>query len=147
VRGRILLILVTAALLGFAPAPLPRQDRHRIDLTDVEGTWEFDLWENDGVREQQLEETLRAALTKKQFRLSSKANGERAEDFVMRLHPEAAPPAFTWSMGGQVRFVGSYRLHKDRLTMIFGRGDRVEGRPVDFAGKVPYRFVLRRVKR
>ena len=146
-RARVILVVVAAAFLGFAPAPLPRNERHRVDPTDVAGTWELELWENDGQRERHFEDTIHAQVTAKRFRLSTKVNNDRAEDFSMRLHPEASPPAFTWLRGGQVAFVGSYWLKKDRLTMIFARGDRLEGRPVDFAAKAPYRFVLRRVKR
>jgi hypothetical protein len=45
-----------------------------------------------------------------------------------------------------VRFVGSYRLKGDEITMIFTSGNNLNHRPTDFAGKPSYRFVMRRVK-
>jgi len=47
-----------------------------------------------------------------------------------------------------VMFVGSYRLQKDQMTMIFTNGTNLAQRPTDFdARQVPYRFIMRRIKR
>jgi hypothetical protein len=40
-----------------------------------------------------------------------------------------------------VTFVGSYRLHKDEMTMIFAGGTRLADRPTDFAGKPEVEYV------
>ena len=85
-------------------------------------------------------------MTKEKFDLVGK-NGGPEEDFEMRLDPQASPPAFTWSVGRRVTFVGSYRLRKDEMTMVLNRGDRAEQRPTDFASKSDFRFILRRIKR
>src|SRR5262249_4657146 len=69
VRVRLVLIVVSVALLGFAPAPLPRRDRHREDTTDVTGTWEFVLWENGGEREGHNEEAIQAKVTATHYHL------------------------------------------------------------------------------
>jgi uncharacterized protein (TIGR03067 family) len=148
-RARVLpvVVVVAVALLGFAPAPLPRKQRQPVqDPTDVGGTWAFVLWEVGGERERQSEQTMLAEVTKERFRLVTK-NGQGHEAFVMRLDATASPPAFTWAMGDRTWFVGSYRLRGDELTLIFGRGERVQDRPTDFAAAAAYRFVLRRLER
>ena len=89
---RRVLPLLAVLALAFAPAPLPKKDRQREDPTDVNGTWEI-ITKGDHYR----------------------------EDYVMRLDPTVSPPAFTWSRGGRLTFVGSYRLKKDQLTVIFDR--------------------------
>jgi hypothetical protein len=76
VRGRILLILVTAALLGFAPAPLPRRQRQRDGLTDLTGTWEIVLWERGGARRQEFETDYRVRLTREEFALVEVRGGQ-----------------------------------------------------------------------
>ena len=50
--------------------------------------------------------------------------------------PTASPPSFTWGQNGGVSYVGSYRLHKDELVMIFTIGGRLgTARPT--SGGVP----------
>jgi uncharacterized protein (TIGR03067 family) len=144
-RSRILLLVVSVVVLGFAPAPLPRKERHRQDLTDVDGTWQFVLWEFEGLRLEDCERTVRVEATKERFTLARQR--EAHTHFQMRLDPLTSPPSFTLSLEGEVWCVGSYRLRKDELTMIFQEGKRPQERPTDFAGKARYRFVLRRVSR
>jgi uncharacterized protein (TIGR03067 family) len=146
-RVRILLLLVVSvALLGFAPAPLPRKERQRQDLTDVSGTWVIVVWEDRAMERQGSREMYRLELTKRTAAII--LNGDRyREDYVMRLDPAASPPAFTWSRGQAVTFVGSYRLEKDQMTVIFNRADRLEQRPTDFAGMADFRFTMRRTRR
>src|SRR5262245_58218870 len=145
-RARVLLIAVTAALVGFAPAPLPRQQRQRADPGNVEGTWAFVQWDRNGVPDQGSDQRYQVRMTADSFHLLRK-EGETLESFAMRLEPQLSPPGFSWSMSGRVILVGSYRLRGDELTMILTRGDRMEARPTDFTGPCLHRFVLRRVKR
>jgi uncharacterized protein (TIGR03067 family) len=146
-RSRVLLVDAAAAVLGLAPAPLPRNDRHREDPSDVTGTWEFVLWETNGDRSREQERTHRVEMTREKFVFLGKDGGNRGE-FVMRLDTAASPPAFTWSREvDQVKLVGSYRLHKGEMTMILTLGDRMPDRPIDFSGAATFKFVLRRVKR
>jgi len=146
-RVRVLLIAVSVAVLGFAPAPLPRQQRQH-ERADVAGTWQIVLWENSGNRYQGNEEAFEVSMTRSRFTLVVTRDGTRSSDFVMRLDPSASPPAFTWSQEGRVRFVGSYRLRGDEMTMILSGGERLETRPTDFEQKqVTLRFVLKRIGR
>jgi uncharacterized protein (TIGR03067 family) len=135
-------------LLGFAPAPFQKTERQRgQDPTDVDGTWEFVLWEVGGSRAPGMEKTWLAKITKEEFCLVGRDRGGQ-ESHPMRLFPATAPSAFDWHDGEQVNFVGSYRLQKDQLTMVFRHGDRRTVRPTNFeAEPVGYRFVLRRIKR
>jgi uncharacterized protein (TIGR03067 family) len=149
-RVRILLLLTCFALAGFAPAPLPRPQRHpREDLTDVVGTWEFVRWDMNGMRMEQMEQTWRADVTKEQFTLVGKVRVADRQEYPMRLEPTASPPAFVWHTKGVVNFVGSYRLRGDHMTFLLQHGDRKEARPTDFDSPpaTGYRFVMRRIKR
>jgi uncharacterized protein (TIGR03067 family) len=143
---RVVLIVVSVLVLGFAPAPLPRREKPREDLTDVAGTWQIVRWESYGARDRDVERIYQVRLTRESFSLVAPRE-ERQPDFVMRLNPAVWPPAFTLTRGKLVRFSGSYRLHKDELTMIFDGGDREIERPTDFEGRTEYRCVLRRVRR
>ena len=146
-RSRVLLAAAVVAVLGLAPAPLPRNDRHRQDPTDVAGTWEFVLWETNGSRSREQERTHRVQMTREKFVFVGEDGGSRGE-FVMRLEPTASPPAFTWTRGlDKVTLVGSYRLRKGEMTMILALGDRMQDRPTDFSAAPTFKFVLRRVKR
>jgi uncharacterized protein (TIGR03067 family) len=144
---RILLIAMGVALIGFAPAPFPKTERQREDLTDVTGTWEFVRWEYNGSRVENNEVAYFIEMTREKCCVVAKDNSDKREDFVMRLAPGASPPAFTWSVNNKVMFVGSYRLQKDQMTMILTSGSNLEKRPTDFAGMPQYRFIIKRVKR
>ena len=136
------------ALLGFAPAPFPRTQRPAADPADgLAGTWEFVLWENDGERDRGREQAYQIEVAKDRFDMLAK--NERVTDltFIMRLNPKARPPSFTWSRANRVRYVGSYRLEKDRLQMILTQGSRLADRPTDFGGQAEIRLILRRVSR
>src|SRR5262245_32832221 len=48
-RLAVLLFAVTlAAVVGFAPAPLPRTERLRDAQPNLNGKWEFVVWKNSG---------------------------------------------------------------------------------------------------
>jgi uncharacterized protein (TIGR03067 family) len=142
-----LLIVAAVVLLGFAPAPLPRQQRQREAEPDVTGTWEVVLWEDSGRRPRGIEQLFQVEMTRESFVLVMKRSRGELANYDQRLEPSRSPRAFTWSVDGCTLYVGSYRLHNGELTMILDGGDRLEARPTDFDGK-PYRkFVLRRVGR
>lgn len=144
---RALIALAVLAAVGFAPAPLPKRERLRQDLTDVHGTWELTLWEYNGVRSPASEQMYLIEMTKEKYDFVPKNGGGRST-WTMRLDPRASPPAFTWSMGGHTSFVGSYLLHRDQMTMIFSSGRELAQRPTDFGAKqAQYRFVMRRLRR
>jgi uncharacterized protein (TIGR03067 family) len=144
-RPRTLLVAAAVAVLGFAPAPLPRKDR-RGDLTDVTGVWEFVECQMNGTAYAITGQNYNADMTPERFIFAPKKGGGGTR-YDMRLDPRASPPSFTWSQNNRVSWVGSYRLSKGEMTMIFNSGDRVEQRPTDFAGKPQWRYVLRRIQR
>ena len=140
-------LLIVFAGVGFAPAPLPKKERLREDPTDVFGTWEFVLWESGGVRSQGSEGMYLIEMTREKYDFVGK-NGGGLSSYQMRLDPGTSPKSFTWSMNGRVMFVGSYRLQKDLMTMIFASGNDLARRPTDFEAKqVSYRFIMKRIKR
>jgi uncharacterized protein (TIGR03067 family) len=144
----LLLIVAGVAVLGFAPAPLPKQQRQREDRTDVAGLWQIVVWEDSGERDEPAERGVQVKMTKERITFVNKRDEKPVADLAMRLEPSAVPPAITWSnrLGG-VGYVGSYRLHGDDLTMIVARGNSLAERPTDFAGKPEIRLVLKRIKR
>jgi uncharacterized protein (TIGR03067 family) len=132
---------------GFAPAPFPRPERQRgHDLTDVAGTWEFVGCESNGVHYQSTISDFRSEMTKERFTFVRK-DGKGRTQYAMQLDPTASPPSFTWSMSKNVSWVGSYRLERDKMTMIFNSGNSVAQRPTDFNARAQWRYVLRRVGR
>src|SRR5262249_25938841 len=143
---RVLLIVVSCILLGFAPAPFPTSERARQDPLDVGGTWQYVRSEMQGRHDERDVANYRMEITPESFVFVQIKTNVRTP-YVMRLDPSASPPSFTWSQGNQVMYVGSYRLQKDQLTMIFSNGNDVSRRPTDFGGNPTWRYVLRRVRR
>jgi len=119
------LLVIASSSLAFAPAPFPRPDRQREDPTDVNGTWEFVLWETSGTRSQGSETMYLIEMKRDKYVFLVKNGGAGRTDYQMTLDPGASPRAFTWSMGNQVMYVGSYRLQKDEMTMIFAIGNNL----------------------
>src|SRR5262245_1053124 len=126
-RLRILLIATSLALLGFAPAPLPRKERAGGGATDVSGTWQFVVCSVGGRDDEESKKGYVLELTREQF-VFVWQNNQRTI-YPMRLDPGASPPSFTWSQNGKVVYVGTYQLRNDELTMVFTSGDRLETRP------------------
>jgi uncharacterized protein (TIGR03067 family) len=143
---RVLLIGASLLLLGFAPAPFPKPDRNRgDDQTDVGGTWAFELYETSGRPDEHSKKEYTIEMAKDKFVFVTRNNGRTV--YAMRLDPTASPPAFTWSMNNNVMFVGSYRVQKNQVAMIFKYANNVALRPTDFGSKPEYHYVLRRISR
>ena len=143
---RVLLIGSSLLLLAFAPAPFPRTERQRGDnQTDVDGTWAFELYEMSGRPDDWSKREYTIEMTKEKFVFVTKANSRTV--YTMRLDPTTSPPAFTWSMNNTIMFVGSYRVQKNQVTMIFKYANNVALRPTDFSSKPDYHYVLRRIHR
>jgi hypothetical protein len=137
-------LLLTAALAalaaGFAPAPFPRTSRHQ-ETDSVYGQWDFTLWEMSG-RRTTVSQYLDFEPGKVHF-VSIQGGHKVTYDLVVRQ--DLAPRGFQWKVGGNGGWIGSYRLEKDVLTLIFKSGAQIEQRPTDFAGgQHEYRFVLKR---
>jgi uncharacterized protein (TIGR03067 family) len=111
----------------------------------VNGTWEIELWENRGSASDSGKQYT-IEMTREKYDFVTVGGGGRTH-YEMRLDPTQRPWAFEWRMGGQVRYVGSYRLEGERMTMIFVSGNNLAQRPTDFAGKPEFRFIMRRIKR
>jgi uncharacterized protein (TIGR03067 family) len=149
-RTRLSFVVLSVALLGFAPAPFAKKERRAEDQSDVAGTWEIVQWSLQGKRSPEYEGGLLVEMKKERLVIVPKDPRDRnaAMKFEMTLHPTAHPPAFTLRHAGERWGVGSYRLQKDQMTMICsGPAEKLEDRPTDFAGQVPFRLVLRRIKR
>ncbi len=146
---RTLLLIVMSAGLGFAPAPFLKPKPTYAGLPDVGGVWRFDRYEHRKMRLRSLEESHGAELAGGRFSLVEARGGGASSVWEMRLNPTTSPPSFTWTMGGRLTHVGSYRLDGDKMTMVFVTVDGVGARPSDLATSPPdgWRFVLRRVKR
>jgi len=146
VRGA--LVVLSLALVGFAPAPLPRKQSHR-GPAGIAGTWEFARWEVGGMRHELQEKTFHLLLTANSFTFVERNGGGGSSTLIMRLDPSASPPSFTLRRAEDawVAYVGSYRLQGSELTMIFDGGDDLAKRPTDFdTGRPTCKYVLRRVR-
>jgi uncharacterized protein (TIGR03067 family) len=145
---RRLVLIFVAASLGFAPAPFQKTERRRKaeDLTDVAGSWQILSWEFNGKKQPGTERLLEIRMTRERFAFFEKKTGHQ-DVYVMKLDPAASPPAFSLSVGKRIEMVGSYRLRRDELIMIFDEDESLQRRPTDFSGKVAYRVELKRIRR
>lgn len=143
---RVLLLVTSVALLGFAPAPFPKPERQREVFNDVNGTWEFEKYAMSGTSHESLKTQHRIEMTKEKFTFVATNGGGRTE-YIMRMDPTASPPSFTWTRSNSLMFVGSYRVQNGKVEMIFQSGNNLAARPTDFTSKPAYHYVLRRIKR
>ena len=141
-----LLVAVAAGLLGFAPAPFPKERRGGKDRADVIGTWEVVRWQQKGRRESAADRNLVLEITGDRVAFHERGSG-KPDVMGMRLYRTAQPAGFTWNDEGRVVVVGSYRLSGGQLTMILAEGKRLDDRPTDFAAEAQVRIVLRRISR
>jgi len=139
---RVTLIVASLVLLGFAPAPLPRNQRQREGPIDLTGTWAFTRIYLNGVLEQKDISHFRIEMTKDRIIFDTESHSE----WTLRLDPTASPPAFSWGHGDHVIYAGSYQMRNGELTMIYHVTSRMESRATNF-DKAPYKYVFRRVSR
>jgi uncharacterized protein (TIGR03067 family) len=143
---RILLLVVSVALVGFAPAPFPKERRGRGGPADVRGLWQIVGRELNGAAYLN-NNVYDAEVSADRWAFVGKNGGKNGTAYELRLVPTAVPPAFTWGRENRVQWVGSYRLRGDELTLIFTGGSGLEQRPTDFAGKPQWRYELKRLRR
>jgi uncharacterized protein (TIGR03067 family) len=146
-RSRVLLV-AAASVLGFAPAPLPRQERQRgQDQADVGGVWEFVECQVNGAPHNATPRDFYVETARNKFTFVGK-NGQNRVGYDMQIDPTASPPSFTWGGNNQVSWVGSYRVQNGQMTMAFNNGTSLAQRPTDLDGKkAQWRYVLRRLSR
>src|SRR6476659_9749277 len=101
---RALLLTVTFALLGFAPAPFPRTQRQRGDPNDVSGTWEVVTCEHRGAANESIQKNYVIEMTRGKAVFVEK-KGTRTI-YPMHLDTRDSPPSFTWKTGTKVGYVG-----------------------------------------
>src|SRR5262245_32456250 len=123
---RILLIAFAFALTGLAPAPFPRTQRQRGGPADVNGTWEIVTVEHRGAANDDIRKSYTIEMTRGEAVFVEK-KGQRTI-YPMDLDEKATPPSFTWKTGNRVGYVGSYRLEKEQMTIIFAPGSQIEDR-------------------
>lgn len=145
------LLALTAAALGFAPAPPPRPKKVP-DLPSLAGSWlmtRYQTGPNDTLRGRMMRVTIDKDLWT--FHIRENNQPERTSSkYVMKVDPTAKPPLFTWSngAGNMKQYVGSYSAQKDTLSVVFtsaSNGDE-KTRPTDFANPrgQDYLIVLKR---
>lgn len=139
---RILLFVTCVALFGLAPAPFPRTNRPRNEPSGLNGTWEVVRCEHRGVANESIQANYLIEIKNGEAVFVEK-KGVRTI-YPMDLDAKATPPSFTWKTGNRVGYVGSYRLEKDSITLIFEPGTEVVDRPKDFRGPTTWKYVLKR---
>lgn len=130
---RCLAAWTVALLVGLAPAPLPKPERFKVDPLAINGYYEFEVWENNGSPSKP---SYDIEIEQGKYHFVHKNQGGGAvlkTTYTLRLDPTLRPHAFEWSMNNQVRYVGSYRMEGERLTMIFRSGQNLNDRPTSTA--------------
>ncbi len=143
---RRVLPLLAVLCLAFAPAPFPRRERERLAPTDVKGTWLIESWVENGRPEPYVARQYVVHLTRDKYDFVS-IKGEGTMHFKLVLHPDVKPHGFELRCDGHPGFVGSYRLEREKLTLIFTSGGKFTDRPTDFNRPAPVRFIMRRIRR
>jgi len=120
---RCCLLLFVLALMGFAPAPLPRPHRQQ-PANELLGTW---YREGD--------DRLEFTADRLTVHVRNGKAGTRA--YALTTDPSAQPPAFDLRGIGDVAgrdFRGIYRRQGDSLTICYRLASE-GGRPTDFEGQ------------
>jgi uncharacterized protein (TIGR03067 family) len=122
--------LLLVPLLGFAPAPKPKDDP-KSELKKLQGSWRLVAFERDGVpRPVAASEPLRVVVSDQ---WSLRRDGELLNPRTLRLDPKKRPRQFELHMGGaQVTIEGIYALDGDTLKLCYTFGPRGHGRPKEF---------------
>ena len=143
-RTAVLLTILAALAVGFAPAPFPKPGRKNDDNSPaaLTGKWEFVLWERNGSKSE-ASQYLDITPEKVDF-VAIRGNSKVTYKFLFR--PDLTPRGFQWKPDWGDGWFGSYRVQGDTLTLIFKTGGSFTDRPVDFSGNPEYRFVLKRMR-
>jgi uncharacterized protein (TIGR03067 family) len=146
---RCILPLLTAVLLGFAPAPFPRVDRTKADLKKLQGEWVRVSHAVGGNPLSPQETTLVIAGDRLEY-------GEHPgkEGWEIVLNAQTTPKRFdrTWRRSQNLPsacWIGVYSLQGDTLTICSVRNADDEDRPTNLDGKLPGQVleVFTRLKR
>src|SRR5262249_22976409 len=116
---RCALLMLSAALLSlaFAPAPLPRPVKKSPDLP-IQGSWA-----------QVGHPTVTLVVTRDSLTYVNQGRPPSAYGF--RCDPTSNPRTYDLLSGGQVDYVGIYRIEGETLTLYY-RGAREQRRPTSF---------------
>lgn len=144
---RMLILLLAVAAAGFAPAPFPKKERaqNRDDLEAMQGMWRMTAYQSGG---SSISHNYKVRIKGNRWTfilLDGNRESESAK-YVYNLETRVTPRAFEWKSSPEAvtGWVGSYRLERRKLTIIFQSGTlkQVGTRPTDFAGKPSWKMVL-----
>jgi len=134
----LLLVVVSAVLLGFAPAPLPKPTRHV--PPGIQGEWVVVSWTNELGRDLTILEARRGTTVRIADSRLLAYDGEVIRGW--RLTLDANSVDFLVGADRSPVLLGIYKREGDMLTICY-RGPR-EGRPTEFHDKRQWMLVLRR---
>ena len=120
----LLLVGLTAAALGFAPAPVYRGDD--LDpakvLKRLEGTWAMPRYEQAGRTRIAAGEAYTIKIEKDQWTFFRSQKGGRltkAQSYTLKLDPKATPPEVELVRSKTYLLLGAYELKGDTLKIVF----------------------------
>lgn len=150
-KRRLLCVVTVLAVVGFAPAPLPRKDRagERASLESLQGTWRMTLNEGNG---QPISHSFVAQVKGEQWTFVGTGDQMGSNyPYYLTLNRSVSPRALEWAYDKdrQAGFVGSYRVQGKTLTVVYTPGTLkdLDKRPTNFDGPVPFRMVFEYVGR
>jgi len=150
---RLLCFVTAVAVLGFAPAPLPRKERtgKRDDMEVLQGVWRMTYQESGGSPSGH---DFKARIRGDRWTFIHIAQGNESESigYHLTLDQTVSPRAMEWAYDKNRTsgWVASYRIEGKKLTVVYTSGtlknDR-DRRPTSFTGQVPHKMIFEYVGR
>jgi uncharacterized protein (TIGR03067 family) len=145
---RLFCVAAVAAVLGFAPAPLPKKERlvKRDDMEVLQGVWKMTYQDSGGTP---TDHNYRVLVKGNHWAFITGNQPIRGDEFSywLTLDQTVTPRALEWAYdrnrtGG---WVASYRIEGKKLTVIYVSGtlkNDLHRRPTNFSGPAPFKMVF-----
>jgi uncharacterized protein (TIGR03067 family) len=144
----LLLVGLVGATLGFAPAPIPKENQRdpEVVLKRLQGTWAMPRYEQNGRTMISMGEAYTIKIEKDQWTFFRSQRGgplTKSTSYSLKLDPKAAPAQIDFVKGKTFSLLGVYELKGDTLKIVFrvnteGKRDRA----TDLANPAPNDYLL-----
>jgi len=151
---RLLCVTAVVAVLGFAPAPLPKRERtvNRDDMEVLQGVWRMTYQESGGTPTgHDYHVLIKGDHWAFISGVNTPINGNE-HSYYLHLDQTVSPRAMEWANDkeGSSGWVASYKIEGKKLTVIYQSGtlkQNLNQRPTDFVGKAPFKMEFEFVRR